>query len=132
MRTEPATPPELLALARALFANGNRLARTAMTLEATLDDIATLPAQDQISRFVRHAADALQTIAGDLRAQRTATASPDLRARQRELIGLTRDAENPATAELLVRICDRLVDNIDTLAYVMNRSHPGTPETTDP
>jgi uncharacterized membrane protein YccC len=132
MRTEPATPPELLALARALFANGNRLARTAMTLEATLDDIATLPAQDQISRFIRHAADALQTIAGDLRAQRTATASPDLRARQRELIGLTRDAENPATAELLVRICDRLVDNIDTLAYVMNRSHPGTPETTDP
>lgn len=132
MRTEPATPPELLALARALFANGNRLARTAMTLEATLDDIATLPAQDQISRFVRHAADALQTMAGDLRAQRIATASPDLRARQRELIDLTRDAENPATAELLVRVCDRLVDNIDTLAYVMNRSQPGTPETTDP
>jgi uncharacterized membrane protein YccC len=44
MRSEPATPPALLALARQLLANGNRLARTAMTLEAMLGDLARLPA----------------------------------------------------------------------------------------
>jgi uncharacterized membrane protein YccC len=121
MRTEPATPPELLALARALFANGNRLARTAMTLEATLDDLATLPAQIRISRFVEQCGNAVQAIATALREQRTMDASPDLRARQRTLVTLLGN-EDPAAAELLARISDRLVDNVDTLAHVMNRN----------
>jgi uncharacterized membrane protein YccC len=122
MRTEPATPPELLALARALFANGNRLARTAMTLEALLDDLATLPAQAEINRFIEHAADALQTIAAALREQRAMGPLPDLRDMQRTLVGMTQHAEDHATAELLARISDRLVDNINTLAHVTNRS----------
>jgi uncharacterized membrane protein YccC len=122
MRTEPATPPELLALARALFANGNRLARTAMTLEALLDDLATLPAQAEINRFIEHAADALQTIAAALREQRAMGLLPDLRDMQRTLVGMTQHAEDHATAELLARISDRLVDNINTLAHVTNRS----------
>jgi len=122
MRTEPATPPELLALARALFANGNRLARTAMTLEALLDDLAALPAQAEISRFVERAADALQTIATALREQCAMDPLPELRAMQRTLVSLMHGAEDHATADLLVRVSDRLVDNIDTLAYVTNRS----------
>src|SRR6185312_4892744 len=85
MRTEPATPPELLALGRALFANGNRLARTAMTLEALLDDLATLPAPAEINHFIGHAADALQTIATALREQRAVAPLPDLRTMQRTL-----------------------------------------------
>jgi hypothetical protein len=132
MRTEPATPPELLALARALFANGNRLARTAMTLEALLDDLATLSAQEEISRFIEHAADALQTIAAALREQRTMSPLPPLRAMQRTLVGVTQNAGDRATAELLARVTDRLVDNIDTLAYVANRSRPEPATATDP
>ncbi|WP_426702564.1 FUSC family protein [Rhodanobacter sp. Col0626] len=122
MRTEPATPPELLSLARALFANGNRLARTAMTMEALLDDLASLPAQADIERFVDHAADALQMIAAALREQRTMDSLPDLRAMQRTLASLLQGTEERATADLLVRVSDRLVDNIDTLAYVTHRS----------
>jgi uncharacterized membrane protein YccC len=122
MRTEPATPPELLALARALFANSNRLARTAMTLEALIDDLATLPAQAEINSFVDDSAGALQMIAVALRDQTAVDALPDLRTRQRALVTLMQGAENPAAAELLTRITDRLVDNVDTLAYVVGRS----------
>jgi uncharacterized membrane protein YccC len=122
MRTEPATPPELLALARALFANSNRLARTAMTLEALIDDLATLPAQDEINGFVEESAGALQMIAVALRDQTAVDALPDLRTRQRALVMLMQGSENPAAAELLARITDRLVDNVDTVAYVVGRS----------
>lgn len=122
MRTEPATPPELLALARALFANGNRLARTAMTLEATLDDFATLAEPAGVARFVEQAAGNLRAIAAALREQRPTGPLPDLRALQRQLVGATREGGDPAAAELLARISDRLVDNIDTLAHVANRS----------
>jgi uncharacterized membrane protein YccC len=122
MRTEPATPAELLALARALFANGNRLARTAMTLEAMIEDLATLPAQVEISRFVEHAANTVQMIATVLREQRTTDALPDLRAQQQALITLLQGTGDRATTELLTRISDRLVDNIGTLAHVVNRS----------
>jgi uncharacterized membrane protein YccC len=122
MRTEPATPPELLALARALFANGNRLARTAMTLEATLDDLAALPAQTGIGRFVEQAALAVQTMAAALREQRAVDALPDLRAMQRTLVTQSTNAGDHATAELLARVSDRLVDNVNALAYAMKRS----------
>jgi uncharacterized membrane protein YccC len=130
MRAEPATPPELLALARALFANGNRLARTAMTLEALIDDLATLPAQTEINGFVNETASALQMVATALREQKAIDALPDLRTRQRMLVTLMQGAANPAAAELLARISDRLVDNVDTVAYVVGRSQlqlAGTP-----
>jgi uncharacterized membrane protein YccC len=134
MRTEPATPPELLALARALLANGNRLARTAMTLEAWIDDLAAVPAQAEISGFVEHAADTLQMIATALREQRVTGALPDLRSRQRALVTLMRGSADPAAAEVLARISDRLVDNVDTLAYVVNRSQqePAVPPAVQP
>jgi uncharacterized membrane protein YccC len=124
MRTEPATPPELLALARALFANGNRLARTAMTLEATLGDLAGLPSQAKINGFIEQAADAVRSIAAGVREQRAVDALPDLRARQRELVNLMQSAGDRAVTELLARISDRLVDNIDTLAHAINRHRP--------
>lgn len=132
MRTEPATPPELLALARALFANGNRLARTAMTLEAALGDLATLAEPAGVARFVEQAADNLRAIATALCEQRQTGPLPDLRALQRQLAGATREGGDPAAAELLARISDRLVDNVDTLAHVISRSPPtavhGTPD----
>ncbi len=124
MRTEPATPPDLLSLARALFANGNRLARTAMTLEATLDDLATLAAPGGIGHFVEQSADAVQAIATALRDQRSPDTLPDLRALQRTLVASMQQVDDRANAELLMRISDRLVDNINSLAYVMKRGPP--------
>ena len=119
MRSEPATPPALLALARTLFANGNRLARTAMTLEAMFDDLAELPAQAGVRDFVEQCAGALQTVSATLRSAQVMPDLPDLRAQQRQLASCAPDA---ADADLLVRISDRLVDNIDTLAHVVKRS----------
>lgn len=121
MRTEPGTPPELLALAQALFANGNRLARTAMTLEATLDDLAKLPAQADIGRFIDQVATALQDVATTLREQRATGPLPDLRARQRAVVSSMQGTEDRAAAERWMRISDRLVDNVDTLAHVVSR-----------
>ena len=122
MRSEPATPAELLVLARTLFANGNRLARTAMTLEAMVDDLATLPASAEIRHFVEQCANTVQAIATALREQRGMDTLPDLRTRQRTLVALLQSAGDRAATELLARLSDRLVDNVNTLAHVVNRA----------
>ncbi|MFC4762532.1 FUSC family protein [Dyella koreensis] len=121
MRAEPATPAHLLDLANALFANGNRLARTAMTLEALLDDREPLPEQTEISAFVEHTAAALHAIAIALRDSQSPADLPDLRALQRSLASLLAMAEDRHTADLLGRISDRLVDNVNTLAHIVGR-----------
>lgn len=117
MRAEPGTPPSLLELARALFANGNRLARTAMALEALGDASPTRP--DAVNAFVATCADAVQVVATALHEQRAPDALPGLRALQQAL-----QAEGHAEAESLVRLSDRLTDNIDTLAHVLRRTRP--------
>jgi uncharacterized membrane protein YccC len=124
MRGEPATPPPLLELASALFANGNRLARTAMTLEALVDDHPVLPEATEVGNFVDHAATALLAIAAALRDERELPALPPLRHLQRSLASLLQLAEDRPTAELLARISDRLTNNVDTLAYVVDRRRP--------
>ncbi|MEO6798600.1 MAG: FUSC family protein [Rhodanobacter sp.] len=126
MRSEPATPPPLLALARKLLANGNRLARTAMTLEAMLDDVSRLPAQIEFRAFVVESADALQAISTALRTRRPTPVLPDLRGLQRALVGCMPGSPQVPTAEWLERITDRLVDNVDTLAHIVNRSQLGS------
>ncbi|GAB2786668.1 FUSC family protein [Dyella kyungheensis] len=123
MRAEPATPAVLLELANALFANGNRLARTAMTLEALIDDHHNLPETAEMCAFVDHSATALHEIAAALRAQRAPDPLPDLRGLQRSLGTLLNMAEDRQAAELLTRISDRLVDNVNTLAHITGRSH---------
>jgi uncharacterized membrane protein YccC len=122
MAAEPATPPALQELANALFANGNRLARTAMTLEALIDDHNNLPETVEMCAFVDHTATALHEIASALRAQRAPERLPDLRSLQRTYAALLGMAEDRQAAELLARISDRLVDNVNTLAHVTGRS----------
>lgn len=121
MRAEPATPASLLDLGQALFANGNRLARTAMTLEALLQGRATLPEQAEVSAFIDHAATALHAIAGALREHRAAAALPDLRMLQRSLATLLAMSDDRVGADQVTRLTDRLVDNINTLAHVVSR-----------
>lgn len=121
MRAEPGTPAVLLDLATALFANGNRLARTAMTLEAVIDNDEALPEPAEISAFVDHVALSLQEIASALREDRPPLPASDLRTLQRSLAALLTMADHKPNAELLKRISDRLVDNVDTLAHVLGR-----------
>ncbi|KRE95033.1 hypothetical protein ASG87_17305 [Frateuria sp. Soil773] len=122
MRAEPATPAQLLDLAGALFANGNRLARTAMTLEALIDNHGTLPEQAEVGGFVDHAATALHAIAAALRDGRPVPPLPDLRTLQRSLVALLAISGERAVAEPLGRITDRLVDNVNTLAHAAGRN----------
>jgi uncharacterized membrane protein YccC len=121
MRAEPATPAALLDLAQALFSNGNRLARTAMSMEALLQHHDSLPEQTEVSAFVDHAATTLHDIASALREQRSVVELPDLRLLQRSLGALLAMSENHATADQVGRLTDRLVDNVNTLAHVVGR-----------
>ena len=124
MRAEPATPINLLELASTLLLNGNRVARTAMSLEALLHDRETLPEQAEVSNFIDHAVGTLHELAAALRENRAATAGTDLRQLQRSLYALLNMADDRACAEQLIRISDRLVDNVNTLAHVVGRD-PG-------
>lgn len=122
MRVEPGTPADLLAVAQALLANGNRLARSAMTLEALLDDLAMLPVQDEIGGFIKSLADRVQTVADTLRGKPSPHSLPALRDLQRVLLQHFDQPEQRPAAELLERISDRLVDNVNTLVHVMDRA----------
>lgn len=121
MQAEPATPLALLELANALFLNGNRLARTAMTLEALLHDCDSLPEQTEVTQFIERAASQLHMLAAKLRNNQVPEPTPELRPLQRSLSSLLAMADDRARAEQLVRISDRLVDNINTLAHVVGR-----------
>ena len=120
MRAEPGTPRSLLELARALFANGNRLARTAMALEA-LDNEAA-PRVAAFDRFVATCADAVQSIAAALREQRVPDDLPDLRALQQGVAAEAEGSGDTAHGEALVQLSDRLTNNINTLAHVLRRA----------
>lgn len=113
LRTEPATPAALLELARTLFANGNRLARTAMALEAL--EARPLQHADAVPAFIIRCADTVHDLAGALRESRMPAPLPDLRGQQHQL------AATSAGDDTLMRLCDRLVDNVDTLAHVLGR-----------
>lgn len=127
MRGEPGTPLALLELAQALFANGNRLARTAMALEALIDDRERLPEPAEIGGFVQHAADALHQVAQALREQQALPPLPALRDLQRSLTALLELSDDAPTAELVEHLSDRLADNIHTLAHVVERSRQPLP-----
>ncbi|GLQ46774.1 hypothetical protein GCM10007862_18250 [Dyella lipolytica] len=121
MQAEPATPLTLLELANALFLNGNRLARTAMTLEALLHDCDSLPEQTEVTQFIDRAASQLHVLAGALRDNQVPQTVPELRQLQRSLSALLAMADDRTRAEQLARISDRLVDNINTLSHVVGR-----------
>ncbi|HEV7121984.1 MAG TPA: FUSC family protein [Rhodanobacter sp.] len=124
MRNEPATPPPLLALARKLLANGNRLARTAMTTEAMLGDLTALPVEAGFKAYVLESAATLQVISAALRRHEATPALPNLRQLQRTLMNEVPAPAEAATIALLARITDRLADNVDTLAHIVNQAQP--------
>jgi len=120
MRSEPATPVHLMELAQTLFANGNRLARTAMTLEAMMDDMDETN-RDLVWPLVREASSALQTLADALRGSEPPGTLPDLRSRQREIVTALAGTRGTGSAQQMVTITDRLVDNVNTINHILLR-----------
>ena len=123
LHAEPATPPALAELAEALLANGNRLARTAMALDALGDGTPSRPAA--MNGFVATCADAVHSLADALRQQHAADGLPDLRALQQATADALRQDGDPATAEALIQLGDRLTNNINTLAHVLENREKG-------
>jgi uncharacterized membrane protein YccC len=122
LRAEPATAPALIELATALFANGNRLARTAMALEAEFDGGGERPCSTAIADYLDSVEHALRSLTPALRASREAPAMPDLRGMQRELAAQLATTPDRHASDALATLSDRLADNIDTLAHVLARA----------
>jgi uncharacterized membrane protein YccC len=119
MRSEPGTPAPLMKLAETVFANGNRVARSAMTFEALLHE-GEVPAEwAATGDYVRQAADSLRELAMAVREQRQPGPIPDLRGLQRALAETLAAAGDRDLAEAIVKVADRLTDNIDTLNHAL-------------
>ena len=119
---EPATSPALAELAQSLLTNGNRLARTIMTLEALLGHEERPPVQRLLEPFLRAGSVSLAEAAEALSEYREPRTLPPIRAAQRQL---ARALAGSGAAELIAA-CDRLVDNANTLTHIVARApaHP--------
>lgn len=121
MRAEPGTPPLLMELAETLYANGNRLARTAMSLESLID-VAEVPvAWAHVGPFIHEAAVALRAQGEALTRTEAIAMPPRLREHQRILVEALSRKKDRELAEAIGRLTDRLTDNVDTIAHVVNR-----------
>jgi hypothetical protein len=92
-----------------------------MTLEALLHDCDNLPEQAEVTQFIDRSASQLHALAIALRDNQVPTNVPELRQLQRSLATLLAMSDDRTRAEQLVRISDRLVDNINTLTHVVSR-----------
>ena len=122
---EPATSPAVAELAQSLLTNGNRLARTIMTLEALLGHEERPPVQRLLEPFLRAGSVSLAEAAEALSEYREPRTLPPIRAAQRQL---ARALAGSGAAEL-VAACDRLVDNANTLTHIVARAPAHPPAT---
>ncbi|MEZ2419505.1 FUSC family protein [Luteibacter sp. RCC_6_2] len=121
MRAEPGTPAVLLELAETLYANGNRLARTAMSLEALIDADEVPEAWAHVGPFIHEASVALRAQAEALTRVEAIAMPPGLREHQRRLVEALSRVTERELADAVARLTDRLTDNVDTIAHVVNR-----------
>ena len=124
LRGEPRPDPALLELAEGVYANGNRLVRASLALEAVLQDAPGTKLDPRVHAFAAHVDSALAGIADGLREDRAAVVS-GLRTRERELAGLleTEGAADPhGVGAALAYACDRITDSVDTLAHVLRQA----------
>jgi uncharacterized membrane protein YccC len=117
---EPRPDRRLIALAEGVFANGNRLARATMALEAARIDGGEWPRSRQVSLFAARADAALRALVTSLR-EGTPSAYVAPRPAERALAAVleTIPADDPqrAIASALAHACDRITDAIGTLAH---------------
>lgn len=112
-------PPTLAELAQSLLGNTNRLARTAMTLDAALNAHAPRSTLQALEHLLDRCGKSLRRIADSI-GQAQAAAPSELRGLQRECVPQLGTGDSDLAAELIV-LTDRLVDNIDTIGHVVAR-----------
>jgi uncharacterized membrane protein YccC len=123
---EPATSAAPAALAQSLLTNSNRLARTTMTLDAVHSTAATGPVWEPVAALLAEGAAALEQVAAAVeRTDHAQAIPPRLRATQRELARKLGAEGDGAIGAELATLSDRLVDNINTLGYVVARARAG-------
>ncbi len=119
---EPRHDRTLVAFAEAVFANGNRLARAGMALEAVLLDAGRLPAHEALDAFGTRADDLLARIAAAV-AEGATPNLPSLRGEERrvaaEMEEALPDGGDRHLAAAIAHACDRLADSIDTLSHLV-------------
>ncbi len=119
---EPRHDPQTVALAEAVFANGNRLARACMALEAVLMDAPDIAHGAPVLQFGERVDAALRAIATSLREQRP-PAFAALRIEERklaaELDAAMASDEERQVAAAIAHAFDRITDSVDTLAHVI-------------
>jgi uncharacterized membrane protein YccC len=121
LRAEPGTPALLQELAETLYANGNRVARTGMTLEALIEAGDVPPEWEYVGPFIREASGELRKFGIALTRADPVDIPPGLRDHQRALVEALSRSPDKALAEVIGRLTDRLTDNVDTIAHVVNR-----------
>jgi Predicted membrane protein len=121
MRAEPGTPALLQELAETLYANGNRVARTGMTLEALIEAGEVPPEWEHVGPFIKEASGELRRFGQALVHADPVTIPPGLREHQRTLVEALARTPDRALADAIARLTDRLTDNVDTIAHVVNR-----------
>jgi uncharacterized membrane protein YccC len=120
---EPATSASIAELTQSLLTNSNRLARTTMTLEAALSDPGTVLESGRLQDLITQSADALQQIAEAVaKGTRPECISPRLRSSQRDFARALSASASSGIGSELTTLSDRLVDNINTLAHIVERA----------
>jgi uncharacterized membrane protein YccC len=128
LRGEPRIEPRLVPLAEAVLANANRFVRAGMALEAVLQDAPGLPARAAFTDFAGHVDAALVALVASLRDATPAPSFDDLRSRERALAGQLDDASDTTQAPhatAIIEACDRMVDSLDTRAWVLAEARAG-------
>ena len=120
---EPGTSAAHAELAQSLLTNSNRLARTAMTLEAVLSAADSVPAQRSVAALIEQGVTTLKEISAAVTDEARADSnSPLLRAKQRDLARQLGARGAGGIEGELASLSDRLVDNINTLAHIVARA----------
>jgi uncharacterized membrane protein YccC len=113
---------EELWLAESLLANGNRLIRATLSLEAVLRDGARPPELPELKEFIGQCEHVLTALAQSLREQRPPPPSLGLRPLERRLAdALARHPDHDSDPAIiaLADTCDRITDSINTLAHLL-------------
>lgn len=120
LRDEPASHAGQAEKATVLFAAANRLVRTAMLLEALMDDDDKLPCPDETNAFIEVVVQRQRILAKALRSACPPPACIPALLEQQQLFEarLRKTPDSGARAELIM-ISARLVENIDTLAHLL-------------
>lgn len=120
-------------LAESLLANGNRLIRATLSLEAVLRDGTQLPELPELKEFTMQCEHALTALAQASREERPppSLALRPVERRLAEALGRQEGSDSDPATIALADTCDRITDSINTLAHLLRGKEPVLQSTGD-